>query len=285
VLRRVREVTGSDEKGKPWVQSGALMLGAIGRQDSIPVMIEAIKAEADAGTKAFIARELANMPATADSKEAFQEAFLSTPLDATVQGANAVELLTEAAARFADASFAGWLVETAGKLKGDADDRKAAQASMTLAAMKLVKAADLGDVRAAVNRYGSEIEKTAFKQVEKVLGECKDDVACYLGVLQKSDTQKRDNQFEGIKAGYMIAVLGDEQTPAKLVEALPNITNAGLRHVAAQAIDKLSPKGNKAVAAKLDAIITANAKSPDRDKAAGDTSLKQVMYRLNARGG
>jgi hypothetical protein len=39
------------------------------------------------------------------------------------------------------------------------------------------------------------------------------------------------------------------------------------------------------VAAKLDAIITTNAKSPDRDKAQGDTSLKQVMYRLNARGG
>jgi len=285
VLRRVREVTGSDEKGKPWVLSGALMLGAIGRQDSIPVMIEALKAETDASTKAFIARELANMPATNESKEAFKETYVATPLDATVQGANALDLLTDAAARFADAGFAGWLLEVAGKLKGDPDDRKAAQASMTVAAMKLAKGDELSNVRAAVGKYGSDIEKGALKQVETVLSACKDDVDCYIGVLQKPDTQKRENQFQGIKAGYMIAILGNEQTPAKLVDGLGNVTNAGLRHVVAQAIDKLSPKGSKAVASKLDAIITANAKSPDRDKAAGDTSLKQVMYRLNARGG
>jgi hypothetical protein len=285
VLRRVREVTGSDEKGKPWVLTGALILGAIGRQDSIPVMIEALKGDADASTKAFIARELANMPATAESKEAFKETFLATPLDATVQGANAIELLTDAAARFADASFATWLVEAAGTLKGDADDRKAAQASMSVAALKLVKPADLGVVKAAVNRYGSDIEKGALKQVETVLASCKEDVDCYLGVLKNPDTQKRENQFQGIKAGYMIAILGDEQATAKIVESLGNITNAGLRHVAAQAIDKLSPKGSKAIATKLDAIIATNAKSPDRDKAQGDTSLKQVMYRLNARGG
>jgi len=285
VLRRVREVTGSDEKGKPWVLSGALMLGAIGRQDSIPVMIEALKAETDVSTKAFIARELANMPATAESKAAFQETYAATPIDAMVQGANALDLLTDAAARFADASFAGWLVETAGKLKGDADDRKAAAASMTVAAMKLVKPDELASVRAAVGKYGSDIEKGALKQVEAVLGTCKEDLDCYIGVLQKPETQKRENQFAGIKAGYMVAILGNEQTPAKLVDGLGSVTNAGLRHVVAQAIDKLSPKGSKAVAAKLDAIITANAKSPDRDKAAGDTSLKQVMYRLNARGG
>jgi HEAT repeat protein len=284
-LRRIREVTGSDEKGRPWVNTGALILGAIGRQDSIPVMVEAIKAESDASTKAFIAREIANMPATPESIEAFQETFLGTPLDTLVQGAGAIDLLTDAAARFADASFASWLLEAATKLKGDAEDRKAAQAAITVAAMKLVKPDGLADVRAAVNKYGSELEKGAFKQVEAVLGKCKEDVDCFLGVLKDPNTQKRENQFAGIKAGYMLAILGDEQTPAKIVQALDSITNAGLRHVAAQAIDKLSPKGSKTIADKLDAIITTNAKSPDRDKAAGDTSLKQVMYRLNARSG
>ena len=47
----------------------------------------------------------------------------------------------------------------------------------------------------------------------------------------------------------------------------------------------LTPKGSKSVADKLRAIIDENAKSPDKDKAAGDNSLKQVMYRLEARGG
>jgi hypothetical protein len=284
-LRRIREVTGSDEKGRPWVSTGALILGAIGRQDSIPIMVDALKTESDNATKTFMARELANMPGTPESQEAFKAAFVSIPLDAEVQSANAIELLTDAAARFADSSLVPWLLETAGKLKGDADDRKAAQAAMSVAALKLAKADQLGDVRSAVNRYGTELEKGALKQVEAVVGACKDDVDCYIGVLQKPEVQKIENQFQGIKAGYMLAILGNEQTPARLVEALPKITNAGLRHVTAQAIDKLSPKGNKAVAEKLDAIITANAKSPDRDKAAGDTSLKQVMFRLNARSG
>ena len=52
-----------------------------------------------------------------------------------------------------------------------------------------------------------------------------------------------------------------------------------------RSIDVLTPKGSKSVADNLRAIIDENAKSPDKDKAAGDNSLKQVMYRLEARGG
>jgi hypothetical protein len=37
------------------------------------------------------------------------------------------------------------------------------------------------------------------------------------------------------------------------------------------------------VSAKLNAIITKNAKSADREKAAIDNGLKQVMYRIDAR--
>jgi hypothetical protein len=47
----------------------------------------------------------------------------------------------------------------------------------------------------------------------------------------------------------------------------------------------LSPKGAKGAADKMSAIVEKNAKSPDRDKAMGDAPLKQVMYRLQARGG
>ena len=68
--------------------------------------------------------------ATADSKEAFKEAFTSLPLSTEVQGAGAIEALSEVAGRFADAELVGWLLDTAAKLKGDADDRKAAQAAI-----------------------------------------------------------------------------------------------------------------------------------------------------------
>jgi len=285
-LRRIREVAGSDEKGRPWVQTAAIILGTIGRQDSIPVMIEAMKDEKDDPTKAIIARELTKIPSTPESIEAFKETFAGLPLSAELpSGGGAVDALIEAAGRFCDPSLAPWLVETAGKLKGDADDRKAAQAAMTVTALKLVKPDGLADVKSAVDRYGTDLEKGLYKQVETALGTCKDDVNCYIGLMQKSENQKIQNQFVAIKAGYMVAILGNEAARDKLVDSLGNIPNAGLRFVASQAIDRLSPKGSKSAADKLNTIITANAKSPDRDKAAGDSALKEVMFRLYARGG
>jgi hypothetical protein len=285
-LRRIREVAGSDEKGKPWVQTAAIIIGTIGRQDSIPAMVEAMKSEKDDATKAIIARELTKIPATPDSIEAFKQTFASLPLSAELpSGGGAIDSLSEAAGRFCDPSLASWLVETAGTLKGDADDRKSAQAAMTVTALKLAKAEDLATVKGAVDRYGTDLEKGLAKQVETALNACKDDASCYIGLMQKSENQKLENQFVGIKAGYMVAILGNEAARDKLVDSLGSISNAGLRFVASQAIDKLSPKGSKSAADKLNTIITNNAKSPDRDKAQGDSSLKEVMFRLYARGG
>jgi len=82
----------------------------------------------------------------------------------------------------------------------------------------------------------------------------------------------------------MIGILGDNSTRDELVGAVDGITNAAVRYVAAMAIDHLTPKGDKNVSNKLNAIITKNAKSADREKAAIDNSLKQVMYRIDARG-
>jgi len=283
---RIREVTGSDEKGKPWVQTAAIIIGTIGRQDSIPAMVEAMKNEKDDPTKAIIARELTKIPATPDSIEAFKETFTSLPLSAELpSGGGAIDSLSEAAGRFCDPSLAPWLIETAGKLKGDADDRKSAQAAMTVTALKLAKAEDLPTVKEAVSKYGTDLEKGLAKQVEAAVGACKDDVSCYIGLMQKPENQKIENQFVGIKAGYMVAILGNEAARDKLVDGLGQISNAGLRFVASQAIDKLSPKGSKSAADKINTIVTNNAKSPDRDKAQGDSSLKEVMFRLYARGG
>jgi hypothetical protein len=82
----------------------------------------------------------------------------------------------------------------------------------------------------------------------------------------------------------MIAILGNEATRDELAGALGTITNGSVRYVAGLAIDYLSPKGSKPTVEKLNAIITKNAKSADRDKAANDEPLKTVMYRIEARG-
>jgi hypothetical protein len=81
----------------------------------------------------------------------------------------------------------------------------------------------------------------------------------------------------------MLGILGNEQTRDELVNILDKLTNAAVRYVAAQSIDHLTPRRNAGVVAKLDAIITKNAKSADRDKAANDAVVRQVMYRIGAR--
>jgi hypothetical protein len=176
-----------------------------------------------------------------------------------------------------------WLLGRAAATRGGGDDLKAFQAGITLTALKLAKPDQLPAVKVAVDRYGTDIEKKAYKLTEALLKACGDRAACYIAAIQKGENQEPAAQFAGVKAGYMIAILGNDAARDELLGVLDSITNAGVRYVAGQAIDHLTPKGNKAVAAKLNAIITKNAKSADRDKAIGDAPLKTVMYRIDAR--
>jgi hypothetical protein len=175
----------------------------------------------------------------------------------------------------------GWLLDRAEGLKGNDDDKKSVQSAIVVTALKLAKPNQMAQVKAAVNKYGTQIEKDALALAEKEVKACGDRAACYLAALQKHENQEPKTQFAAIKDGYMFAILGGDAN--ELVGALDKIDNAAIRFVAASAIDYLSPKGNKPISEKLNAIIQKNAKSADRDKAAGDSALKQVMYRLDAR--
>jgi HEAT repeat protein len=284
-LRRIKEITGKEEKGTPYVATAALVLGSTGRADAAPALIAALNAEKDAATKAVIARELAKVPATEETKTAFKAAYESMTLETEIPpGGGALEALTEAAGSFYDPGMVDWLLDRAAKTKGSGDDLKGYQAAVTQTVMKLAKADQLATVKVAVDRYGSEdIEKKLFKLVEAQVKACGDRAACYVAAIQKPENQDQNTQFAGVKAGYMIAILGDAAARDELVGAIDGIKNAAVRYVAASAIDHLTPKGDKGVSAKLNAIITKNSKSADREKAAIDNGLKQVMYRIDAR--
>jgi HEAT repeat protein len=284
--RRIKD-TGGEVKGKPCVQTAAIILGSIGRPEAIPAMIEVLKSETDEGTKAIIARELAKLPTTPDSLAAFKATYESLAVGAQVPpGQPALEVLTEAAGGFFDSSLVPWLLGRAEATKGgEADERKALQQSITVTSIKLAKPDQLPLVKKAVGSYGTQLEKDLLAQAEGLLKACGDRAPCYVEAIQKSENQERKTQFTGIKAAYMAAIFGNEQTRDEIVSRLDSIDNAAVRFVSAQAIDKLSPKGSKPAVDKMNAIIEKNAKSPDRDKAMGDAPLKQVMYRLSARGG
>lgn len=284
-MRRIKEITGKDVQGTPYVATAALVLGMSGRSDATAPLVAALATEKDGSTKAVIARELSKVPATEESKAAFKAAFESLTLETTIPpGGGALEVLTEAAGQFYDPGMVDWLLERAAKTQGSGDDLKAFQAGITQTVLKLAKPDQLATVKAAVDRYGSEaIEKKLYKQVEAQLKACGDRAACYLAAIQKPESQEQATQFIGVKAGYMIGILGNDASRDELVGVIDGITNAAVRFVAAQAIDHLSPKGSKPTSDKLNAIITKNAKSSDRQKSALDSPLKQVMYRIDAR--
>ncbi len=287
-LRRIKEVTGAKKapKNKPYIQTAALILGTIGRPSALQPMIEALKSTKNEVNKAVIAREITKIPATPESKKAFEQAYESISIDTVLppQGNSALQALTEAAGSFYDPGMIDWLLERAEKTKGGAEDKKALQGTITITALKLAKPNQIAKVKSqAVDKYGTQIEKDAYALTDKMLKACGDRVSCYLTNIEKSENQEQKSQFAGIKAGYMIGILGNEQTVDELVKRLGSIDNAAVRYTASQTIDHLLPKGSVKVADELKKIIDKNLKSADRDKIMGDAPLKQVMYRIRSR--
>jgi HEAT repeat protein len=285
-LIKAKEASGSDKmpEDEPYVRTAALIIGTIGRPEGLAPMIEAVKTAKGDVNKAVIAREIAKIPATADSKAAFKTAFESISLDTTIPpGANALQLLVESSGVFYDPTMIPWLLERAEKTAGTGDDKTALQSAILVTVLKLAKADQLDSVRPAVGKYGTKMEKDFLAIAEKQLKACGDRVQCYLAEVEKGDNQDQANQFAGIKACYMSGIHGTEQTRMDLIERLGSVDNAAVRYSVAQAIDFLSPKGSKEAAKKLETIITANEKTGDRNKIANDSPLKQVMYRIESR--
>ena len=284
--RRIKEATGASKPpdDQPYQRVAALILGTIGRGEALNPMIEALKTAKNDVNKAVIAREIAKIPATAESKQAFEEAFESISLDTNIPpGANALQVLAESAAQFYDPAMIPWLMVRADKTPGVGDDKTALQSAILVTTLKLAKPNQLGIVKAAVAKYGTKLEKDFLALAQAQLKACGDRVQCYLGEVEKSENQEQSKQFAAIKACYMIGIYGNDKSRMDLIDRLGSVDNAAIRYTIAQTLDQLSPKGGPAVVQKLNAIIEADEKTADRGKIAGDAPLKQVMYRIETR--
>lgn len=122
-----------------------------------------------------------------------------------------------------------------------------------------------------------------YKLCKDLLAACTDKVACYLGRLAEPDAHASDTVMTGIKAIYMIGILGTPEVKAKLIELMPKLTNDDVRGVAGVVIDRLSPRGDPAIAAALQKLVDDAAASKDPARKQATASFKQVIYRLNAR--
>ncbi len=283
---KVQKATDAKEPTKDPIQIeiAAAILGTAGRADAVDPMLKALGSNIKDEYKAHIAKELPKLPATPKSIAAFKQAMEGMSMDVSLGGSPALAVLAESAGQFYDPGLVDWLLERAEVTKGNGEDKKIFQGAALLTALKLAKPKQMKTVKSAINRMGTKVEKDMYAAAEKVVEACNENAACYLKEIEKSENQTKDNQFAGIKAGYMIGVFGDEKVRDELIEGLDAIENAAVRFVAAQTIDQLTPKGSADVAKKLDEIIEKNKKSADRDKMLGDAPLKQVMYRVEGRG-
>jgi hypothetical protein len=108
------------------------------------------------------------------------------------------------------------------------EDLKDLRATILLTAFKLAKANQMPALKALMSDWGTKqtdskskykyFEEPLFEQADEVLKACGDRVPCYLSMIEKSDSQAKDTQFKGIKCAYMLAIYGDEKTPAQIVE-------------------------------------------------------------------
>lgn len=290
-LRELKQIKEEDEKkmkekpqDAPHVQTAAILVGTIGRAEGVAPVLDALKKAEKDVTRALLARELVKLPESPESLAAFKETFEKISIEANVPpGMNALQMLAEASGQFYNAELVDWLLERAEKTKGSGDDLKALQGAILVTCIKLAKADQLERVKAAVDKYGTKLEKDLYAQGEKLVKTCGDKPDCYLQEMEKSSNQEQATQFVAIKAGYMGAILGGEAQRDELVKRIDSFENAAVRFVAAQTIDHLSPKGSKEAAAKLRKVVDKNAESGDKDKMAGDAPVKQVMYRIEAR--
>jgi len=130
--------------------------------------------------------------------------------------------------------------------------------------------------------FGSGMAKE-WKIATELLKACNKNVDCYLGKLAEPASQAEDTQFQGIKSLYMIGVYGSPDVRQKLIDLFPKLKNAALRFVAVSIIDYYSPKGDVAIAKKLQAIVDEAEQKKDANMMAANAPFKTVIYRLNAR--
>src|SRR6185295_620326 len=162
---------GNPDEAKSYIRAAAVVLGAIGRPDATGPMIQALESATDDVTRAVIARELTKLPSKPEVVKAFQTAFDKVSPTALMPpaGQNARSQLMEAAAHFYDPQLVPWLLKQIKEAKGGENERDVVQLSALVSAIKLMNKGQAPDVKAAVDKEGTAIEKDAFKQSADVV--------------------------------------------------------------------------------------------------------------------
>jgi hypothetical protein len=273
-------------KAQAHVATAAIALGTIGRKEAMDPMVAALKKAEFDTTKAIIGREMSKLPASPDTIKALQDAYAIVKFDTLVPptGRPAKQVIANAATQFMDSSIVPWLVKEAETYKGPAEPKDAIVDALTSSAMMLMKVDQTDDVKKLIDKSKDKTDKANFEKCVEVLNSCKDKVGCYMGKLTDKKIQNNSKeQIKGVKAAYMLAMLGNDATKAEMVKLIPKIGDASIKAVVMLAIDHMSPNGDKKLADELQVIVDKHQATGDRQKIASDAPLRQIIPRLRAR--
>jgi len=198
-------------------------------------------------------------------------------------GQNARAQLLEAAAHLYDPQVVPWLLKQVKGAKGGENEKDVTQIAGLVSAIKLMTKAQAAEVKAVVDKDATNIEKDAYKLAAAVVSGCGDNAGCYAAKLQEPAAQDEKTQFIGIKAAYMLAIVGNAGTSLEIVKQLPKVRNAAVRFAAVSAIDHLSQKDTGSVADALQKVVDDNKTKDDRNMMQADAPVKEIVYRLRAR--
>jgi hypothetical protein len=203
-------------------------------------------------------------------------------------GAPAITVLIESLASFYDPSVVETLIRRGNVFKGETEDRDMIRDSAMSTMIKLMKKQQIELVEKTISDWApkadqAKLEKQALARAKAALIACDDKVECYLAKLEETAVQEKEEQFTGIKASYMLGILGSDKTRMDIVNRFSKIKNAAIKFAAGQALDHLAPAGDKAAASEIEKLLQANIEKGDRNLIAGDAPLRQIMLRLLAR--
>jgi hypothetical protein len=230
------------------------------------------------------------VPRTPATIKAFQDTYEKLPVSLSIPGARggAREVLLDVAPNFFDASFVPWIAKSVKDMKGSDDDlspirERAMEATLKLATKDQAHFIDdLAGMKAGDGTLGKGYDKE-IKLSKGLLAECGDKTDCFLGKLTDPSVNTEDKQSVGIKAAYQLGELGGADIRTKIMAIYPKISLPGIRFAALTVVDANSPKGDTAIAAQLQKIVDDTNATKDPAKMSFIPTLKQFIYRLNAR--
>ena len=261
---------------KAWVPRIAEPIAYISRPAGRDAILEALdKAENDQN-RTILATELTHFPSDPKLVKAYVDAYNKVPANAAIplfNGGNGHAIIAQSAANFFDTTLTDWLLKETAAAKGEAAD--AMPPAALQAAIKLMTTTSSKAVGDAVGKIpGQALEKDMYKSASAVLDKCKQDAACYVGVLDTAVPSTPPTAKMGhVKAAWMAAIYGNAQTKNDLVGKVDKVKDGSVRLAMVEAIDHLSPQGDAANADKLEAIV-------DSDKKLGVNYATDEVYKI-----